>query len=49
MHHVEQYLYELLIEFQENVGSEGVEITENDLLLSWKKAKNKTGYFKGNK
>lgn len=46
MHYDQEALYNTLISFQNDIGSEGIEVTESDLLEVWRKAKETTSYFK---
>ena len=43
MHYDQKALYELFLEFQSI--SEGIEVTEQDLIDAWREAKKETQYF----
>lgn len=46
-HYDQRALFLKLIQFQTEIGSEGIEVTHNDLVAAWDAARNKTGYFYG--
>lgn len=46
MHYDQEHLFSYLVEFQREIGNEGIEVTESDLLETWRLAREETGYFK---
>ncbi len=46
MHYDQKYFYEMVALFMEEIGSEGMEVTNEDCMDAFLLAKHKTNYFK---